>query len=69
MLIRMLDPLASSSRMRSKISTLESTAIATDNTTPAMPGSVRVASIRAIDDNSNSRLNARHRSAMTPAFR
>jgi hypothetical protein len=62
-------PPRSSSRMRSKIRMLVSTAIPMVSTMPAMPGRVRVAWNPAIAASSSSRFRARARSATSPESR
>ncbi|MCY1419505.1 hypothetical protein D9M71_350950 [compost metagenome] len=59
-------PLASSSRIREKISTLASTAMPMVSTIPAMPGSVRVAPRIDISATSSTMLNASATVAMRP---
>ena len=60
-------PNASSSLIRSKISTLASTAIPMDNTIPAMPGMVSTAPSEAMTPSKKNRLTNRAMSAMKPA--
>ncbi len=62
-------PLRSSSRMRSKTSTLESTAMPIVRMNPAMPGSVSVASKRDIAAASSRAFIMRARMAFQPARR
>jgi hypothetical protein len=56
----------SSSRMRSKISTFESTAMPMVSTMPAMPGMVSVAPISVINAISSTRLTTSATTAMQP---
>ena len=67
--IRRLLPRASSSRMRSLMSTLESIAMPIVSTRPARPGSVNVASMNAIDPTTRIKLSNKHKSAIRPAVR
>ena len=67
-LVRTL-PLASSSRMRSKIRMLASTAMPMVSTMPAMPGSVMVALVRAIVPSTSTVFTSSARSATTPQKR
>ncbi len=62
-------PRANSSRMRSKISTLESTAMPMERTMPAMPGRVRVARKRESAASIKSRFSSRARLAIAPEIR
>ena len=69
MLILRLEPRACSSRMRSKISTLASTAMPIVSTMPASPGRVKVASMRLITPITSTMFSTRHRSATSPSTR
>ncbi|MNO06040.1 hypothetical protein D3C81_2276500 [compost metagenome] len=62
-------PLASSSRIREKISTLASTAIPMVRTIPAIPGRVSVAPSRDISASSMTMLPARAMVAIRPKKR
>ncbi|MNN41131.1 hypothetical protein D3C81_1552310 [compost metagenome] len=62
-------PLASSSRIREKISTLASTAIPMVRTIPAIPGRVRVAPSSDISASSMTMLPARAMVAIRPKAR
>jgi len=62
-------PLAISSRIREKISTLASTAIPIVNTIPAIPGRVRVAPSTDISASSKTMLPASATVAITPKKR
>ena len=62
-------PLDSSSRIRSRISTLASMAMPMVSTTPAMPGRVRVASREQSTPSRKTRLRSRAKLAIIPASR